>query len=301
MNAPTPDIIIPPEVTESALQSIGVFFEPICGINRNANVKDFLDTSKSFKRAGIIERYTPIEGKKLLEVGSGFGTNLAVWIKHFKVDGYGVEPGGVGFNQGFLASQKLFSANGIDPNRIVNANGESLPFQDESFDIVYSGNVLEHTQDPERVVSEAVRVLRKGGVLHMEMPNYLSYFEGHYLVFQPPIIWKPILPFWVRFVFRKDPAFARTLQTGINPIWCRRIVKKLNKSHSVNLISVGDELFLERLSNTFQFEMQTVGSRLGGLISMVRKLNWGNWIGHTIVAAQGFYPIYLTLQKTPVR
>jgi hypothetical protein len=37
------------------------------------------------------------------------------------------------------------------------------------------------------------RVLRPGGLLHMEMPNYLSYFEGHYLVFQPPIIWKPML------------------------------------------------------------------------------------------------------------
>jgi ubiquinone/menaquinone biosynthesis C-methylase UbiE len=299
MNEDMPAIIIPPEVTESALESIGVFFEPICGVDRNANVKDFLDTSKSFKRAGIIQRYTPIQAKKLLEAGSGFGTNLAVWIKHFQVDGYGVEPGGVGFNQGFLASQKLLSANGIDPGRIVNANGESLPFPDESFDIVYSGNVLEHTQDPERVLSESVRVLRKGGILDMEMPNYLSYFEGHYLVFQPPIIWKPMLPLWVR-MFRKDPAFARTLQTGINPIWCRRMIRKLNKSYSVNLISVGDELFLERLSNTFQFEMQTIGARLGGLMSALRRLNWGNWIGHTIVAAQGFYPIYLTVQKSEI-
>jgi len=296
----TPALIIPPEVWESAVESIGVFFEPISGVERNANINDFLDTSKSFKRAGMIRRYIPIEGKKVLEVGSGFGTNLAVWIKHFQVDGYGVEPGGVGFNQGFLASQKLLSANGIDPHRIVNANGESLPFPDESFDIVYSGNVLEHTQDPERVLNESVRVLRKGGILHMEMPNYLSYFEGHYLVFQPPIIWKPMLPFWVR-LFRKDPAFARTLQTGINPIWCRRMIRKLNKSYSVNLISIGDDLFLERLSNTFRFEMQTIGARLGGVMSVLRKLNWGNWIGHTIVAAQGFYPIYLTLRKTEAR
>jgi len=298
---PTPTIIIPPEVKQSALESIGAFFEPISGVNRDANISDFLDTSKSFKRVEMIRRYTPIEGQKVLEVGSGFGTNLAVWIKHFNVDGYGVEPGGVGFNQGFLASQKLLAANGIDPYRIINANGESLPFPDESFDIVYSGNVLEHTQDPEQVLSESIRVLRKGGILHMEMPNYLSYYEGHYLVFQPPIFWKPILPFWVRFVFRKDPAFARTLQTNINPIWCRRMVRKLNKSYSLNLITVGDDLFLERLSHAFQFEMQTVGAKLGGILSMVRKLNWGNWIGRAIVAAQGFYPIYLTVQKTPAR
>jgi ubiquinone/menaquinone biosynthesis C-methylase UbiE len=297
MSGNTPDVIIPPEVVESALESIGAFFEPICGVERNANIKDFLDTSKSFKRAAIIQRYAPMQGKKLLEVGSGFGTNLAVWIKHFDVDGYGVEPGGVGFNQGYLGSQKLLAANGIDPGRILNANGESLPFPDESFDIVYSANVLEHTQDPERVLQESVRVLRKGGILHMEMPNYLSYFEGHYLVFQPPIVWKPILPFWVR-LFGKDPAFARTLQTCINPVWCRRMVRKLNRNYPLNLISIGDDLFLERLSNTFKFEMQTIGSRLGGLMSTLGRLNWKNWIGHSIVAAQGFYPIYLTVQKS---
>ena len=161
-------------------------------------------------------------------------SNTAVWIKHFDVDGYGVEPGGVGFNQGFLGSQKLLAANGIDPNRIANSNGESLPFPDESFDIVYSGNVLEHTEDPDRVLHESVRVLRKGGILHMEMPNYLSYFEGALpCVLQPPIICKPLLPFWVRFVCRKDPSFAKTLQTCINPIWCRRMVRKLSRTYSV--------------------------------------------------------------------
>lgn len=290
-------IIIPPEVRESAVESMGIFFEPISGIERNASVNDFIDTAKSFKRAEIIRRYIPIEGKKVLEVGSGFGTNLAVWIKHFRVDGYGVEPGGVGFNQGFLGSQKLLVANGIDTNRILNSDGESLPFPDESFDIVYSANVLEHTRDPERVLNESVRVLRKGGILHMEMPNYLSYFEGHYHVFQPPIVCKALLPLWVRFVCRKDPSFARTLQTCVNPVWCRRMARKLGRIYSVELLSVGEELFLERLSNPIQFEMQTVGARLGRLMSVLRRLNVGNWIGHTIVAAQGFYPIYLTLRK----
>lgn len=293
-----PALFIPPDVTQSAVESIGVFFEPISRVERNANAKDFLDTSKAFKRAEILKRYTPITAKKLLEVGSGFGTNLAVWVKHFQVDGYGVEPGGVGFNQGFLASQTLLSANGIDPKRITNANGESLPFPDESFDIVYSANVLEHTQDPEQVLNEAVRVLRTGGILHMEMPNYLSYFEGHYLVLQPPIVWKPMLPLWVRFVCRKDPSFARTLQTGINPIWCRRMVNKLKRTYSLDLISVGEELFLERLSSSFRFDTQSVGSRLSWLISALQRVNQGNWIGRTIVAAQGYYPIYLTLRKT---
>lgn len=292
----TADIVIPAEVVEIARQSLGEFFRNIARVDPEANIRDFLETSKSFKRANILGQYIALHSKRVLEIGSGFGTNLAVWIKHFAVDGYGVEPGSDGFNQGFVASQKLLAANDIDPGRIVNADGEALPFPDESFDIVYSANVLEHTRDPERVLDEAMRVLRAGGILHVEMPNYLSYYEGHYLVFQPPILWKPMLPFWVRLLGR-DPSFARTLQTQINPIWCRRIARNLSRTYRMELVSIGADLFLDALAKPFQFEMRTVEDRLGRLLSTLQKLNWGNWIGRLIVAAQGHYPIYLTIRK----
>jgi SAM-dependent methyltransferase len=274
-----------------------VFFEPISGVDRHTASRDFLDLAKSFKRAEILGRYTSLEARKVLEVGSGFGTNLAVWLRYFDVDGYGVEPGGEGFNQGYLASRRLLAANGMDPDRVRNAPGESLPFPDESFDIVYSANVLEHTQNPEQVLMESIRVLRPGGLLHMELPNYLSYFEGHYMVVQPPIFWKPMLGWWVRMVFRRDPAFARTLQTRINPIWCRRIVRELGREWPLELVSLGDDVFLERLSQAFVFETQVVASRLRGLIGAVRSINRGNWFGRLIVALQGHYPIYLTVRK----
>jgi len=291
------EIVVPAEVLTIAADSIGAFFEPICKIDRHTNARDFLDLSKAQKRAGILQRYTSLESRKLLEVGSGFGTNMAVWIRHFNVDAYGVEPGGEGFNQGFIASQKLLSANGIDPDRIINSVGESLPFPDESFDIVYSANVLEHTADPERVLAESFRVLRHGGLLHMEIPNYLSYFEGHYMVVQPPIFWKPILPFWVRLVFGRDPAFAKTIQTQINPLWCRRTIRKIAAIYPLELVSLGEDLFLDRLSQPFTFETQMVASKIGGTITALKKMNRGNWIGRLIVAAQGHFPIYMTVRK----
>jgi len=291
------EIIVPPEVFDIAVESIGAFFEPICKLNRRENVRDFLDPSKAYRRAAILQRYASLESKKLLEVGSGFGTNLAVWIRHFNVDAYGVEPGGAGFNHAFIASQKLLSANGINPDRVINSAGESLPFADESFDVIYSANVLEHTSDPARVLQESLRVLRSGGLLHMEMPNYLSYFEGHYLVVQPPILWKPMLAWWVSFVFRRDPAFARTLQTRINPIWCRRIIGKLGRTYRLELLSLGEELFLDRLSQGFTFDTQAAAGKLQKTISALKKINLGNWIGHLLVACQGHFPIYLTVRK----
>src|ERR1700733_6376604 len=141
-------VTVPAEVYEIAVESIGVFFEPISKVDRRLIAADFVDLSRGFKHAREIERYTPLLGKKMLEIGSGFGTGLAIAIAEFGVDGYGVEPSGVGFGQGYTASKKLLTANGIDPERVINSTGESLPFADESFDIVYSANVLEHTENP---------------------------------------------------------------------------------------------------------------------------------------------------------
>ena len=301
LRASLSEIVVPREIFDTAAESIGRFFEPISKVDRLTSAHDFLDLSKSFKRAKIIRRYTRLESARLLEIGSGFGTNLAVWLRHFNVDAYGVEPGGEGFNQGYLASRKLLAANGMDPDRVINCGGQALPFPNESFDIVYSANVLEHTEDPERVLAESLRVLRPGGVLHMEMPNYLSYFEGHYMVVQPPILWNPVLAWWVKLVFGRDPAFARTLKTRISPVWCRRQIRKASRIYPLDLISVGEDLFLERLSQPFVFEMEMVGNRIHTLIAAVRKLNWGNWIGHLIVALQGHYPIYLTVRKGPAK
>jgi SAM-dependent methyltransferase len=294
-------VVVPQEVFELAAESIGAFFEPICKVDRRVSAADFLDLSKSYKRAGILRRYTEIDSKKTLEVGSGFGTNLAVWIRHFHVDGYGVEPGSAGFDQGFVASRKLLAANGIDPGRVIDSAGESLPFPDESFDVVYSANVLEHTSDPERVLKESMRVLKSGGVLHMEMPNYLSYFEGHYMVLQPPILWKPLLGWWVHCAFRRDPAFAKTLNTKINPLWCRRIVKALARLYPLELVSLGEDLFLDRLRHAFAFDTQVVAGRIGRLVAALQRVNAAGIAGRLIVAFQGHYPIYLTLRKQPRR
>jgi SAM-dependent methyltransferase len=293
---PRSAIIVPEPVRESAEKSLGAFFESISKTPPRIAAADHLNLEKSFKRAQLLERYTSLRDKKLLEIGSGFGTNLATWIKSYQVDGYGTEPDGVGFGTSFSASRELFLANGFDPERIIPVKGETLPFADASFEIVYSANVLEHTEDPLKVLEEAVRVLRPGGILHFELPNFLSYFEGHYMVPQPPILWRSLLPQWVRLLGR-DPSFARTMRTEINPVWCRRAVKKVSERYPVQLLSLGDDVFLDRLAQPFKFEMERTAGKLQTIIAAVQRLNVGNWMGHMIVAAQGYYPIYLTLRR----
>ncbi len=283
---------------EVAVQSVGAFFHGVNGMSAEAAARDHLDVLRPLKKGQILEAFTPLEGKKLLEIGVGFGPNLATWIKRYNLDGYGTERDTEGFGSSYKAARALFAANGLDPDRIVRVDGDTLPFPDASFDVVYAGNVLEHTEDPAKVLEEGVRVLRPGGILQAEIPNYLSYFEGHYMVPQPPVVWRWVLPFWVRLLGR-DPAFARTMRTEINPVWCRRTVKELKRKYPVELMSTGERIFLDRLARPYEFEMERTASRLGRLMGIFQRVNAGNWMGRLIVLAQGHYPLYLTVRRDP--
>ena len=48
----------------------------------------------------------------------------------------------------------------------IAAYGESLPFPDNSFDVVLCDNVVDHAESPANIVSEIVRVLAPSGVLY---------------------------------------------------------------------------------------------------------------------------------------
>lgn len=289
--------IIPDEIFERVASSFGKFASSINLKDARINAKDHLNIDKSFKRAGILKRYTELEGKKVLEIGSGCGTNMLVWIKSFNTDHYGVEPGSDGFESGYSISLDILRANNIDPSRVINCSGEKIPFSDGSFDIVYSANVLEHTENPLNVFYESIRVLKKEGILHFEMPNYLSYFEGHYMVFQPPIVWKWILPLWVQVVFRRDPAFAKTLRTEINPLWCKRSIKKLNDQFPIKLLSLGEDIFRESLRNSYKFETEIVSAKLKKIMRIVNFFNRNDFISNLLINTNGYYPIYLTILK----
>lgn len=99
--------------------------------------------------AAIVD-LAPAGATSMLDIGCGDG-NLAKLVA------------------GRLGIADLF---GVDvlvrPNRVIDVreyDGRHVPFESDRFDLVTINDVLHHAEDPQAVVSEALRVLRPGGAL----------------------------------------------------------------------------------------------------------------------------------------
>lgn len=290
-------ITIPAHVYDAIVANQCLFFERISGIDRHQYARDLLSEAKAHQQAAIVERYAKLENARVLEVGSGLAMNLLVWGKHYGADVTGVEPDTIGFDASFKLGRALMEVNGLDPERIVNAAGEKLPFADASFDVVYSTNVLEHTDRPAVVLNESLRVLRPGGILQFVFPSYGSYYDGHYGVFHPPVLWKRFFPWYVHRIWGRDPAFARTLRTELNVCWTQRTVRELARSHRFQVLGLGQNIFRERMISLNFGAWANLG-RLKRVLILL-----GHWrvravLARLIIALRGWSPIILTLRKT---
>lgn len=61
----------------------------------------------------------------------------------------------------------------------VIGDGMRLPFRDDSVDLCYSSNVLEHVPDPWRMAEEMLRVTRPGGIAFISYTVWFGPWGGH--------------------------------------------------------------------------------------------------------------------------
>ncbi len=102
--------------------------------------------------------------KNILDMGCGEGTRLNYLVGGGK-NGAGVD----------ISSTAIKKAKKRYPGlSFIKADLEAIPFNNNSFDLVYSAFVLEHLTNPEKVIGEAIRVTRKKGKVVFIAPNYGS-------------------------------------------------------------------------------------------------------------------------------
>src|SRR5512137_250915 len=96
-------------------------------------------------------------GKRLLEIGCGLGTDLLQFARAGAlVTGVDLTPASVEL------VRKRFALEGV-PGEAQVADAEHLPFEDNTFDVVYSFGVLHHTPNTQQAIHEVHRVLKPGG------------------------------------------------------------------------------------------------------------------------------------------
>lgn len=292
----TLDCIVTEDAFARVRDSQGLYFEPLQGLDPNQFAADTLDPTRAEEAATVLQRIVSLQGKRVLEIGAGCGVMHIVWSKKFGIDGYAIEPEQEGFGESAAIARDLIAANGLDPERIIGATGESLPFKDNHFDIVYSSNVLEHTADPMQVLREAVRVVRPGGIVQLVCPNYLSYFDGHYAAFHPPIFSNRFFCWWMKTIYGKDPAFAATIRTELNPVWARRGIIGISGITPLDLLGLGQDVFRERMNDATVGRWMALG-KVGRLVRFASALKLNRIAAEIAIALQGWTPLIITLRK----
>jgi ubiquinone biosynthesis O-methyltransferase len=113
-----------------------------------------------------------LRGMRVLDIGCGDGV-LTYELARGGADVVGIdtEEHGLAFAEENL---KRENANGNLKYAFKNASAYDMPFESESFDCVVCTEVIEHVQDPERLVREAHRVLKKGGQVILTTPYRLT-------------------------------------------------------------------------------------------------------------------------------
>jgi SAM-dependent methyltransferase len=101
-----------------------------------------------------------LEQKEVLDVGCGGGRYTAAWRILGAKRAVGIDGSEIGIAD---AVRRTDDAN-LEGVEFKQGNALSLPFEDQSFDIVFSNGVLHHTENWQQGVNELVRVLKRGGL-----------------------------------------------------------------------------------------------------------------------------------------
>jgi SAM-dependent methyltransferase len=119
------------------------------------------------RRLALIRRYTPLEGKRILDIGCGVG----MYLQAFRATSDRVY--GVDIDQERAIQARLWSPH------IAVAPAEALPFVSASFEVVLLHEVIEHVGDDRWAVQEACRCLVAGGRMVIFAPNRWYPLETH--------------------------------------------------------------------------------------------------------------------------
>lgn len=112
-------------------------------------------------------KVTDVKGKKILEIGAGTGRDsfplVTLGAKVYQLD----------YSMNSLKIMKRIADEEKMDVTIIGGDTFQLPFKEETFDIIFHQGLLEHFRHAkaEALLKENIRVLKKGGLLCVDVPQ----------------------------------------------------------------------------------------------------------------------------------
>ncbi len=156
------------------------FITPEPGQISIATRRAFADGPSFFQRFEGLLVCEDLNGKHALDLGSGCGGRTAYYLLQGNpqsIIGLDISP-----HRASVARHSIQQLCGDSRICFAVGLGETLPFRDESFNVILSYDVFEHVRDLRRVLEECHRVLKPGGRLWAMFPPYYGP-RAHHLDF----------------------------------------------------------------------------------------------------------------------
>lgn len=158
------------------------------------------EISKSSKQViynQLVDSFGDRKDIKILDFGAG-GGRCVYFFRLLGYEAYGINIEGRSRN---LTLKDKF---GIDEDIIFEYDGTKLPFDDNSFDFVFSEQVLEHVDDIESYIGETARVLNENGVAYFSFPHRVNPYDSHSRRWFAHYFPKPMRDFLWKMTGKKD-------------------------------------------------------------------------------------------------
>jgi SAM-dependent methyltransferase len=137
-----------------------------------------------FEKLHHLPRLIDFDGyrrKRVLDVGCGAGTDLVRFAKGgAHVTGVDISPSAIAL------ARENFRQQGLDAD-LREADGECLPFAENSFDLVYTHGVVQYTTGDRALVDECRRVLVPGGTAVFQVYNRVSWLNALSKIMKVPL------------------------------------------------------------------------------------------------------------------
>jgi len=225
---------------------------------------------KGRKVVSVIERQLSLTGCSVLDVGTG-GGYIAECFQEV-----------VGSNGRVVGADRSRQLPADSTVEYAEINGDQLPFDDASFDVVVSNHVVPHVGPwaaQLRHVAELGRVVRPGGLVFLATPNRWGPFEPNFRV--------PLLSWWPQFMRNLIVrALGRGESFDVAPL-TRPALQRLFRDAGLHPEDVTHEAI--RAYSNIEAQGAILPRLLGSLPEMPRRL----------IAGLFFIPSFLFIARKP--